>query len=296
MMNNSNSMVMSQELQDKISLYEFGQVFFAGWRWLLGGVGIGLAIGASYLSFMPAQYEASLLIKIGQIARVNYGEQSNQRVQLIQAQIESPDQVAERVKLSAFQNKVLKSLQWEDTRKGGLYRASIQATRRNDFVEVRLRGITPEDARMAGEATLIALMDDHRRLSEVVVLKTKAEIADLVSEISEVEAILSRLAQIEKKITSGTQGETLMWLQMVQDQRSRLRNLRRQMIASQEALSLMQMMPTTVIEPISVSANPVYPKVRQTWLLAVIGGFLLGVMVVLLRIGLRRDRDDACCA
>lgn len=274
---------------EEMNLLDLWQMFRAGWRLILIGLVAGLAVAGGYLAMTPGQHEATLLVKVGHMG-----------VAASLQQIEAVDDTIKRLQTPDFEKTVVKSLGWNGDARERLFSSSLQATSEGDkHIKIRLRSFAPDDARHAAEATFAALASAHRDLVEAVVAKKEQELAATVAEIEDIEALLSRLERLLGRETpqSDLKGVLMWlqikeWLQITQSQKDRLRALRCQESAAREALGPESIVPTTVVEPIAVSDGPVSPKARRAWVLAGVGGLLLGVLLVTLRalIGMNRKQ------
>lgn len=261
------------QANDEMTLLELWQMFCTGWRWMLGGLLTGLTVAAVYLAMVPNQYEANLLIKVGRVPLVD-------SVQLIEA----PGDVIKRLQAPDFGKAVLESLGWTDDACGRLFISSLQATSPADeHVKIRLRSLTPADARLAAEAVFNMVEGAHRVVIKKVVANNEQQLADTVSEIADTEALRGRLERIGKDIPPDDRLELLTWLQIMKEQKRRLRDLNRQESLLRETLKPESMIPTAFVEPLVVSPGAVYPQARRIWLLSGIGGLLLGVLLITLR-------------
>lgn len=287
-MNSSQYFPPDSPPNDEMSLLDLWQLLCAGWRLILGVLVAGLAVAGGYLAITPSQYEATVLIKVGQVPSVDS-----------MGKIEASGDVINRLLAPDFEKAVLESLSWNGDARERLFKSSLQATSPADaHIKIRLRSLTPGDARRAAEATFVMLEGAHRGLIKKVVANNEQQLAATVTEIADTETLLSRLEGLLGKETpqSDLQG-VLMWLQIkewlqaTKDQKDHLRTLRRQEKAAREALKSELTVPTAVVEPVVVS-GPVYPKARQAWLLGGFGGLFLGLLLDTLRslIGIKKER------
>lgn len=262
---------------DEISLYKGWLILRDGWRWLLLGLLVGFLGAAAYLAVTPPQYEVTASIKIGQVGQVGQV-------------VESLADAIRRLRLVSFQDAVLKSIGWSNDGKDRLYRTSFQATEDNGLIVLKLRAWSPHDARTAGEATVAQLATQHRYLplARIAIEKTRTDAANLSTDIREVEFLLSRLHRLDKTIPASNIREQLTLISMTENYRIRLRAMRKEEEKLKEWLASQPITATATIEPPSVSDVPVFPKMRQTLLFAGFGGFLLGLLAVMLRCW-RRD-------
>lgn len=265
---------------EEINLVELWRMFCAGWRLILGGLAFGLVVAAIYLAMTPSQYEATLVVKVGQV--VVAGEA---------LQIEAPGDAIERMQEPGFKNAVVESLGWKGDERERLFKHTYQVTSpANKHLKIRLYGFSPEDAKRATEASLTALADIHRGLADAIVAKRDPrrdrEFANIAADIADSEAFLQRIEARGKEISPA------IWLQAVKEERSRLRALRMQESAMKDSMKLDRTLPTMAAEAVVVSSQAVYPKARRVWLLAVIGGLLLGVLLSLLHSLSRMSKEN----
>lgn len=265
---------------DEMTLLELWQMLCAGWRLMLGGLLAGLAVAGAYLAITPNQYEATLLIKVGQVSLADSVKQ-----------VEAPGDVIKRLQAPDFGKAVVESLGWTGDVRGRLFVSSLQSTSPADaHVKIRLRSLTPDDARRAAEAAFNMIDGAHRVVIKKVVANNEQQLAVIGAEIADTEALLGRLERLLGKETprNDLQGVLMWqqikeWLQVTQEQKKRLSALRLQESALRETLNPESMVPTAVVEPVVVSPGAVYPQARRIWLLSGIGGLLLGVLLITLR-------------
>lgn len=266
---------------EEMSFRDLWCVLYDGWRLILGSLLATMTVAAVYLAMTQNQYEATMLLKIGQV-----GIDGNA------VQIESVENVLERFKLPDFSKAILASLGWNGDSRERLYNSSFQvSTPRDKYVEIKFRGTTSEDARDAAEAILASIKNTHTDLMRTIIAKNEQLLATVLSEIVDTESLLKRLELEGKRLSSSDNHGILLWLQITQDTKNRLRTLRFEESVQREALNPALRIPTKLVGAMTVSGDPVYPKTRQAWLLAVIGGILLGVMLVAIR-SLVNMRDD----
>lgn len=271
---------------NEISLYELWQILIDGWRWIGGGALLGLIGAAGYLGVTPPQFEAAALVQI--------------------AQAELPARAIERVKLAGFQDTVLKTLGWSQDSRSVLYRSSLKVVlgKSTDLIDLKVRAFSREDAERAIKATIEHLAAVHQEITRSTTRsaaeKARGEMAGISAEIGEVEFFLSKLDRLTKEIPASSHLETLTALSMVDAQKSRLRRLRDQEAAVKEQLlpsrpsaptATLAAAETAAIERPSVSEEPVFPRWKQTLVLATLGGLFLGVMAAVWRHGWQNRRS-----
>ena len=266
---------------DNMTFAYFWQTLCLGWYFMLSGVLGGLALAWGYLSITPNEYESSLLIKVRHEIPLCPGEQAGLSAPRTAAGL--VDQLVGHVQLPSFATAALKSLGWNEDARARLFKSSLRVTQRNGFIEIKVRGLTPDDAQLSSEAIRTLFASIYRGSIETVVTRKKLELASTLDEIADSESFLRRLHHLGREIRSGDHQGKLIWLKLTQDEKSRLRALRLKESAIEELLELDLMGWVNAAAPVAVSDRPVYPKTRHAWLLGGIGGFLVGVFLVALR-------------
>jgi hypothetical protein len=280
-MKQSQNSPLAGSSDEEVDLVDLWQMFCVGWRLMLVGLVLALGVTGIYLAMTPSQYEASLVVQVGQV-----GVAEGVR------QVESPGDAIERMRGPGFENAVVESLGWKGDERERLFKYTYQVSLADRYLKIRLYGLSPDDARRAAETSLVVLADIHRGLAEAIVAKRDRELASLVAGIADAEAFLRRIEPLGKDISPNDHDGTLRWLLVVNEERSRLRTLRMQESAMKESMKPELTTPTMAIEPVVVSSQPVYPKVRQVWFFAIIGGLLLGVLLVSLRSFVRMSKEN----
>ncbi len=139
---------------------------------------------------------------------------------------------------------------------------------------------------------MAVLADRHRMLAEEVVVTRNRKFSNLVADISEAEIFLHRIESLGNGISLNDRDRIISWLKTVNDEKSRLRDLRMQESGLKESMEPELNTLTMAAEPVVISSLPVYPKTRRVWIFAAIGGLLLGVLLVSLRLIIRMNKEN----
>jgi uncharacterized protein involved in exopolysaccharide biosynthesis len=84
---------------DEISLFDLWEKLHDGWRYVVGGMVLGLTGAGTALIVLPPKYEAVAVEQVGQV------ELPGQPGQAVNVPVELATQVVERMKTPAFQLK-----------------------------------------------------------------------------------------------------------------------------------------------------------------------------------------------
>lgn len=280
----------SATADDEISLYDLWQTLVAGWRWIVGGMVTGGMVAVGYLSVTPPQYEAMALIQIGQIGQVG---------QVGTAPVEAPARVVERVMFPTFRGAVVKKLGWDGVNdvRAVVYANSLNVNiaKSADLIELRVRGLTREEAISSLNAAIEYLSDLHKAVSQPMMESLQAELKEITAEAREIGKVLAELeraAQLQRQLAPRDRfSESILYAQLSATNENRLRELRRRETQYREWISQTGKAATAAFTEPSASTAPVSPKKLQTLMFATLGGLFLGVATVMLRRGWKNQRS-----
>ena len=266
---------------DEISLYELWRMLVEGWRWIVGGMVAGVITAVGYLAVTPPQYEAIALVQIGQ---------SGQSGQSRAAPVESPTRVIERIMFPTFRDAMLKKLGWDggDAR-GVVYASSLKASivKATDLVELRVRGLTREEAANSLGATIEYLAVLHKAVVLPLVESQQAELKEISAEakaIGKVLAELEQATQMQRHLAPRDRfSESILYAQLSATNDTRVRELQRREAQYREWISLTGNAVTAPFAEPSVSDTPAFPKKMQALVLATLGGLFFGVVALVIR-------------
>ena len=274
---------------DEISLYDIWQMLVEGWRWIFGGTVVGVIVAGGYLAVTPPQYEAMTLVQIGQVGQVG---------QVGAAPVEAPARVIERVMFPTFKAAMVKKLGWDgdNDARGSVYASTLKANiaKGTDLIELRVRGLTRDEAGSSLNATIEYLAVLHKAVAQPMVESLQAELKEITAEATgtgKVLAELERAAQLQRQLAPRDRfSESILYAQLSATNENRVRELRRRETQYRELISLTGKAVTAAFSEPSVPASPVLPKKAQTLMLAMLGGLLLGVVAAILWCGWQNRR------
>lgn len=250
------------------------QILVEGWRWILSGTVGALVVAVGYLAITPPEYEAVGLVQIGQLEKTP---------------VESQGRVLERLSLPTFKHSVMQKIGWTDDARTGLYERSLkaQAAKSADLIQIKVRGLTREDAAASLAATVDYLAATHKTTVQPLIQSVERELAQVVSEIRETEKILHELgnsAKLQGKLPVGARfGESVLYVQLVASNIQHIRELRNKEAQYRERISLAGKAATSLFSEPSLSENPVRPNNVKVLLLATLWGLAFGVVMVMLQ-------------
>lgn len=257
-----------------MSLADLLAVFRAHWALLAGALFFAMACAGVYLALVPSHYEATATVRLGELGRVG--------PELRRRSVEPDAEALARMRGPEFLAMVINALGWKDAKRVGLLTASYQVTNPEiGHLRVTVRGHSPEDASRAASAAVDAIVRVHRELLETLVARRNRKLERLESDIADSEAFLRSvegMAQNQACLDSRLDVTNL--LNVIKEEKSRLRNLHKGRLAFKEVTAADFMKPTGAVGAVSVSDQPMQPNRRRVWFFSAFVGILLGIFLV----------------
>lgn len=262
---------------DEINLFDLVEILKNEWKIWVGTTLIGSVFASLLVLILPPKYEASAIVRVGQVGQVGQGITGATMIEAL------PD-VVERIQSPAFRRAVADKLlgknagQEEVAQVMGRLKASpSKVLKGTNLVEINATGQTPDEALKTAQAILDNLMERHSPLFDQAVEQLKTRLTESTQ----------YLAAFEKDQLAGvvaTQGQGAAFIQLAQlAESSRYASLRTQQLAIENALLPLNTRPTQAVEAISVSDHPVSPKKPLILMIGVFAGGLVGVLLVFVR-------------
>lgn len=288
-MNVPNEITQStSEGSDEILLYYIWQALVVGWRWVLGGLVMGLIAAAGYIAVTPPQYEAIALVRIGQIGQIG------QLGQNVLIPVEAPPRAVERITFPTFKDAVVTKLGWSGDVRGVVYAASLSAkpAKAPDLIELRVRGLSREDAASSLAATIEYLATLHKEIAQSAIESVKLELEAISVELGRTRKVLAGLARAMQLQDQPKQrdrfSDWILYAQFSAANEVRGWDLRRREAQYRELISVTTKAVTEAFAEPSVSREPVAPRKWQILMLAALGGAFFGGVMMLFRRGWQR--------
>lgn len=246
---------------------------------LLGGALTGGALGLAVASTLPAQWEASVLIRVGQIGNAG-------------TPIESPAWAMSRLKESeSFENNVLKNLGPSPNASGskaGLLRNALNVKiEKPDLLHLSVRGTSREMAEQLASATIEELKGVHAKMAEPTIARWRKELDDVTLELERASGEFERLSRLldmqSNSITDRNLYQAVLASNILLSREAELRGFRERKHTLQEQLSPERTFSTSSWGQIKVSEQPVSPKKSRFAAGGLVIGLLMGILLALWR-------------
>lgn len=263
-MNKSEDVVLKVSeslLDDELSLQDLVAFVRRNFYTLLTGLFIGGILGLVIAFSIPAQWEATALIRIGQLGNAaNAGNAGNA--------IEPTLQVVDRIKNRSFQNDVLKNLGLSTSENDKLaknFRNTLKVKlEKSDLVNLSIRGSSPETAKQNMSAIINEIESIHNKMLEPTVHRWQQELASIQSELDQANAKQERLEKSLNGQTGSLNDKNFSQAALLSNillaREAEFKNLRDRKRMLEEQLSPARTFSTEVIGRVEVSEDPAYPK------------------------------------
>jgi len=269
------------QLDDELGLVNFAAFIRVNLRTLLFAAFIGGVLGLAVTFILPAQWEASTLIRIGQLG--NAGAVGNA--------IEPSLQTVDRVKGKSFQNDVLRNLglmTGEDDSNANVFRDTLKVKlEKSELLNLTLRGMSPDEAKLHMDAVVNELKKIHTRISVPTISRWHQELASIERELKQANTEAERLAKSldgrSDSFNDRNFSQAALLSNILIARQGELRAFRDRKLELEERLSPERTYATDVLGRIEISTKPVFPKKSLFTLAGLFTGLFFGVLLSILR-------------
>ncbi len=274
---------------DWASITDLWHSLCEGWRWVVGGMFLGLLVAYLVLQVTPKKWQAIGLVQIGQVGQVG---------QVGSIPIETPQQVIERIETGAFQIEVAHALKHQAwlkaitaTTRGGEAFFTARVPRNSTHIEIKSFGPTPESARQVAEGIVSALSKRHEELIKPTIVRLQSELSITQEKLKAFEESTKPLGKMPSlgSVTDSRFSQAVLLNSMRIGRENEVYSLRQQEVSIKVALSEPTTQPTRVVEAIYVATDPVGPKAGLVLAMGIAGGLILGAAALFIRFRLDRS-------
>lgn len=254
----------NQDVDDEISLLELWDMLIRGKYWILACMAASLMLGGAYLAFKAPVYEASVKVRIGQVAAGG--------------PFESPDVLSSRL-LAEYGEDIADGVKRE---RPFLKRASVPKNLPS-AVELVTEGESPQQAVALLERIHASIKDSHQQtyalnlkyLTERID-NLEAQRASLADQLTDATALMDQLKQrdpVQASLLMLERGRLATAITALDAERPTLA----------QKLSPPQTQPTELLGSIQAPTKPAAPKRALVIALSGVLGIMLGMMIVFTR-------------
>ena len=259
--------------EDEISLFDIFEKLRAGWRWVVGGVLVGVLGAAAMIAITQPQYEASAILQTGKVDG---------------AVIEDSSTVAERLKAPGFLLEIAREADdqaWVEAINAGngAQVLTVQIPKTSpSMVELKVRARSPEAAKKIADEATAKLIKRQEELSTQIIEKIRFDTNVAKEKLNKAEQDLSLLSKtISATSVNNERFSQISLLTSLKLQKeSDTFALRQTVFKLENSLLPPSTQPARVLEAIFVSGKVVSPKKGLLLALGLVGGLLLGMVLV----------------
>lgn len=233
------------------------------WLLLLSSTSLGILISILLLFIVPYEYEAKALLQIGKVSEQD---------------IESSLNTVQRLKSISFQEKIAQLIHRKHPNqdiislKKDLKKTSVELIKNTDIITITLTANSANIAKERIEYYINLLSERHLTLSKPIHELYKQQLAHAQNKLqslntSNMTKIKSNALPTEYSLKLDSNNEAIYWNQ--------------QIFTFQQALTPPKTQPTSLLEPIVTSEEPIYPKKIIFILLGSLLGFIFGILYAL---------------
>lgn len=266
---------MNQEMRNiesdhgEINLWELLEHLKSGWQWVAGGGASGLASAIVLAAFIPAQYEATVVVQPATIGMIVASTTTTTTVEPVA-------QTLERLKLVTFYSDDIVKACDADSAKDLANSVKVNLVKGNNLLSISYRAETAALANACMNKIVTQLTQSQTAIAAPLIKELQDQQTSTKQQIDDAERFL---AAGEKRATSSPGSNELSTLMMLKrEDLTKLQKLyREQRIQLTEPLT----QPMKLLEPIYVPEKPVAPKKLMIIAGSLIGGMLIGLLAFL---------------
>lgn len=282
----SNEVMHPEPESDEINLWDLLEVVKSGWRWLVGGVGIGLIGAVAVVLFAHSEYEATALVQPAIVGAKG-------------AEVEPVGLTLERLKLPTFySDELVKLCEIKSTvNPKDVLAKAVKPTlvKGNSLIQLTYRAPSPQVAASCLAGVVARITQSQAEIAAPIIETMTQQLQLTGQQLSEASKFEG---QLEKRVLNLDPSDTkfnqsILLLNATLSKREEIARLRKQY--ADQALQLMPPItqPAKLLEPIYAPEKAVFPKKSITVLAGFFGGGVVGLLGLLLSLSWRRYRTGA---
>ncbi|REH38865.1 LPS O-antigen subunit length determinant protein (WzzB/FepE family) [Paraperlucidibaca baekdonensis] len=257
-----------QTFDDEIDLFELLDTLLAGWAIWVSTALAGLALAFAASQMIAPQYEATTLIRIGQVGKVG--------------QVESIPVVMERLKSKAFLQEVCPSCDGDAL--ASLSKSlTVSQPKNADVITLVVKASSVAEAKATSDHLLTTLQEQHAELAKPALSEVQRQLAEAEAELKLSQAQRAAvLRNVGKGLASAQSAIAVLQLAEMGSQQE-AGALARQVASLRQALTTPSTRPTERMQATYANDKPISPKGALMSVLGLLLGGMFGVAWVLIR-------------
>lgn len=258
---------------DELSLWDVLNFLKEGWRWLAGGLVLGLIGAVGFVLISPAQFEATAVIQPATVGMPTTTTTTKG------SEVEPVAQTLERLKLATFYSEA--SVQACQAPSALALTGGVKASqlKGNSLIQVSYRAPSIAVAEACVNAVVGQLTQSQSSIAEPLLKTLEEQLLLTRKQLTEAEGFQ---AQLEKRATSSADGASLLMLNTL-SKREEIVRLQKALVEQKVQLSAPLTQPMQLLEPIYAPERAVAPKKLPLLAGGLFGGLVLGGLLFFVR-------------
>ncbi len=240
-----------------------------GWRWLSGGLMVGVVSAVVFVLITPAQYEATAIISPATVGIPTAGVTA---ATIKGTEVEPVVQMLERLKLPTFYPESLLQVCGANSRQGLARSVNSRQVKNNSLIQLSFRAPSAAVAESCVNAIMAHLASSQVAIGEPLVKALEEQLALTRKQLVEAEAFQHNL---DKRVAALQDGPSVMMLSAL-SKRGEILRLQKNLNEQALWLSAPLTQPMQLLEAIYAPESPVFPNKLSALAGGVFGGLILG--------------------
>ena len=286
------------ESTDEFDLLDVVNFIRRNFIYLLSGMLLGLAIAWLLAVLSPQKFEATALVRVGEVANINAAGIANGIANgsangiANGSAIEPSLQVVDRIKSRSFQDDVLKALKIsvddDDSALVKQFRSSLKVKlEKSELISLSVNANSRAQANAMMQGVVNQLNMVHYKMSYPTIARLKLELGSVNNEIKLADEEVKHFAKVldmqSDKITDMKLSQAVLLSSIRMSKAQEYRNFRDNKRMLEERLSPERTFPTNVLGRVEVSKKPVYPNYSIFGGAGLLLGLFAGLLYILAR-------------
>ncbi len=272
---NTQTPLNTPQDDDEISLWDIVNFLKEGWRWLAGGLVLGLLGAVGFVIVSPSQYEATAVIQPATVGMPTTTTTTTTKG----AEVEPVAQTLERLKLATFYSGAL--VQACQAPSALALTGSVKASqvKGNSLIQVSYRAPSTAVAEACVNAVVAHLTQSQAAVAEPLLKTLEEQLALTKKQLTEAQSFQG---QLEKRAVSSKDGASLLMLSAL-SKREEMVRLEKLLVEQKVQLSAPLTQPMQLLGPIYAPERAVAPKKLPMLAGGLFGGLVFGGLVFFVR-------------
>ena len=259
---------------DEISIWDVVNFLKEGWRWLAGGLLLGLVCALAYVLVMPKKYEAQALF---------------QGAKVLGSDLEATQQLIERLKFPTFYTPdQLKACDIPADNPAVVLAKRINPVllKGTNILQVTYQARSSEMAVQCLDAVMDRVIDSQNQQSSAALESAKRQLQETKSQLAEVEriqSVLDKRSMGSLDAADAKFSQTVLLMSASLSKKDQIATLRKSILEQMASIEPPATRPAQLIEPIYAPSAEVSPKKLPALVGGLVGGLVLGGLVFFVR-------------